>query len=616
MWGSDIAGTQPRSPTRPHFLLRPGPALVLLVLVSLAYNWYYLRGGFQADDYIFLDMLRQDPLPYSRWLGFWSTFDVPALTSIWWFEGGSGETGGFWRPLPALLIEGSVRLFGERALPLHLLSIVVHGLVGGTLFLLVRRVTGRPLLALLAGLLFLSCEDHSMGVGWISTVTDLVCVLFVNLSLLGHALWLERRRPWSLAASLAALVPALLSKESAVVAPVLLALMTLAMPRGGEVELPRLNLSSLKSRAAGFLGDWLSWVPAVALLVVYLVLYKLLGFGGINSGMYIDPLDHPGRYVAHLVEHLPVMWLATLSPVPPSLAMFMPETIPLLAAAGAVAFVLWLAGLWSMRRSALVAWAMAVYILALLPQMSTDAAERGLYFPAVGSSILLALLLIQVGFLARRVGAAAARSSILTRIIGWAVLLVVLVPGVILSAAMPFMYLPSFERPSKDAAIIFPYVEDKHPDHILLLNTPGAFHTFYMSPIVAYHTGRNIDLRVLSSMNGVVSVERVDDHSFVLRADRAGWLTNVFAGMLRSPKPPQPGRAYEKGIFTATLLEMTPGGRDVLVVRFEMNLPLDDSRLLFLQWDGEAFRPIDLAALPVGETVTLADTSDVWASMW
>ena len=611
MWDTETAGTQPGSPARPHWT---GPAVALLVLVSLAYNWCYLKGGFQGEDYIFVSMLRQEPLPYSRLLGFWSKCDVPALTSVWWFEGQGMSA--FWRPLPALIIEGSVRVFGERAFPLHLLSIVVHGLVGGTLFLVVRRVTGRPLVALLAGLFFLSCEDHSMGVGWITTVTDLIGVLFINLSLLTHTLWLEKRRPWALAASLAALVPALLSKESAVVAPLAIAVMTLVMPHGREVELPKLSVLSLRAGVAGFVRDWLSWAPAVAILVVYLVLYRLLGFGGIGSGMYIDPFGNPGRYAAHLVMHMPVMWLATLSPAPPSLAMFTPETIPLLAAAGAVAFVVWVAGLWSVRRSALVAWAMALYILALLPQMSTDASERCLYFPAIGSSILLALLLMQIGPIARRAAPAAPRSPRITRIVGWAVLVCVLAPGIVLSAAMPHMYVPAFEKPNEQVASILPHVEERDPDHLLVLNTPGCMHTFYLQPIVAFYAKPSLDVRVLSSMNGVMSVERVDDRSFVLRADRTGWLTNVFAGMLRSPRPPKPGRVYEKGLFTVTLVEMTPDGRDVLTVRFRLDRPLDGPGILFVRWDGETFRPIDLAALPAGQTVTLADTSDVWGSMW
>ena len=72
---------------------------------------------------------------------------------------------------------------------------------------------------------------------------------------------------------------------------------------------------------------------------------------------------------------------------------------------------------------------------------------------------------------------------------------------------------------------------------------------------------------------------------------------------------------YERDLLTATVVEKTADGRDLLAVRFRLDRPLGDPDLLFLRWDGEAFRPIDLAALPTGERVELADTSDVWASM-
>jgi len=599
--------------TQPHPLLRTGPVLVLLLLVSLFYNWYYLGGDFQADEYFFLNMLRQDPAPYSRWLGFWAVDDVPAITNMWWFEGGG--VGVFWRPLPSLLLEASIRVFGEHPFPLHLLSIVIHGLVGGTLFLLLRRLTGRPLAALLAGLLFLSCEDHSMGIGWIATMTDLICVLCVNLALLAHTLWLEQRQPWALPATLAALALALLSKESAVVAPLAIVLMTLFMPRGRESMLP-VPGRPLRQRAAGFVRDWLSWMPAVILLAAYLALYKLLGFGRMNGGLYVDPFSNPGRYIAHLIENLPIMWLATLSPVPPSLGMFVPQAVRALVVAGTAVFIVWAAGLWYLRRSRVAGWALTVYILALLPQMSAGASERALYFPSIGASILLALFLVQIGPIARRTTPTARRAPALTRIVGWAVLLGILLPGAFLSATMPFMYLPSFERPNKDAASIVSYVERRAPDYVLVLNTPGLFHTFYIPPIVEYLAGRSVDVRVLSSMNGIVSAQRINEKSFVLRVDRKGWLTNFFADMLRSSAPLRRGKVYHKGILTATLLELTPTGRDVLAVRFDLNRPLNSPDILLVQWDGEIFRPIDLATLPPGQVVTLADSSDVWASMW
>lgn len=269
-----------------------------------------------------------------------------------------------------------------------------------------------------------------------------------------------------------------------------------------------------------------------------------------------------------------------------------------------------------MRRSALVAWAMGFYILALLPQMASDASERALYLPAIGSSILLAFLLVQIGPIARRISPDTPCPRKLTRMVGWAVLVCILVPGVVLSTTMPLVYVPSFDKPNEEAASIVPHLEERDPNHLIVLNTSGPLHTFYLHPIVQFYRGPTLDVRVLSSMNGVMSVQRLDDRGFVLRADQKGWLTNFFAGVLRSPRPPKPGRVFNRGILTATFLEMTQGGRDILAVRFDMDRPLDDPSILFMEWDGDVFRPIDLAALAAGKIVTLADTSDVWGSMW
>lgn len=606
--------TAPAKLQEPVLWMRRGALAVLcLMLVSFTFNWFYLLGGFQADEFFFLNALREDPLPFSRWLGLWSIEEVSAFSGIWWFEG--ADMGVFWRPVPSLIFEGSIRLLGERALPLHLLSVVIHGLVAGALFLLVRRLSGRLLVALLAGLCFLACEDHSMTVGWIATQTDLICSLFIMVALAAHAAWLQKRKLWLLVISLAALAAALLSKESAAVVPLLLVLMTLLMPRGRDEELFGTTAVSLRARLLGFVRDWLSWIPALVFLAMYLLAFKLLGFGGLSSGLYIDPLTDPGRFVARLASHVPVMWLAALSPVPPSLAMFMPGTIPFLATAGVLLFAVFAAGLWWMRRSALAVWAMAVFLLALIPQMGAGASERALYLPAIGSSILVALLIIQIGPVARRVSPGAPRAPVFTRAVGWAMVVVVMVSGALLSAVYPFMYMPSFEHLRENVVTAVPHIEERQPDHVLLLNAPGFFYVFYPPSIIDFYGGCEADVRVLSALNGIVSVTRSDDRSFVISTDRSGWLTNVFAEMLRPPGIPEIGTSYEKGLLTATVLEMTSSGRDVAAVRFELDRPLADPGLLLLRWNGNSYTPIDLSMVPVGKKIVLADTSDLWASM-
>ena len=332
--------------------------------------------------------------------------------------------------------------------------------------------------------------------------------------------------------------------------------------------------------------------------------------------MYTDPLAHPLRYLGRLVVHGPVMWLATLSPVPPSLTWFSPELLAPFAVAGLVAFAIWVLALWPLRGSGLVLWAGAFYLLALLPQMSAGASERALYFPAVGASILLALLLERIGFVARRLAPEGPPAARPTRVGGWLALVVVLVPGVLLSATMPFAYLPSFQRPGRDTITAVPHIAERQPEHVVILNTPGSMYCFYVQPTLEHQLGRALDVRVLSSMNGIMSVEPAGERELLLHADRAGWLTNPFAAILAGTGAPRLGKEFEEELFTATPVALTEDQSDVATVRFRMNLPLDDPSVLILAWDGTAFVPFDPTTKKAGQETLLADTSDVMASMW
>ena len=117
---------------------------------------------------------------------------------------------------------------------------------------------------------------------------------------------------------------------------------------------------------------------------------------------------------------------------------------------------------------------------------------------------------------------------------------------------------------------------------------------------------------LLSSCNALMTVERVDERSFVLRADRAGWLSNMFARVMRTTPVLTPGATYHQEGFEATLLELTADGTDALAVRFD----LDPKRpMLLMRWNGKTFEKFDLNAIEMGKHQVLADTSDVWASM-
>lgn len=586
--------------------------LLTLPVLALALHWPYLGSGFAGDDVILLNLLREGTAP-PWWQGLWSVTDLPCVKSLWWASA-LGE-GGFWRPLPSLVIQASLALFGERAFPLHLLAILLHGVVAVLVAALAWRLAGNSRLGLLAGVAFLACEDHSMVVGWVTTITDVLGTTFVAAALLAHALWLEHRRPATLVASLLAVTLALGSKESAIVAPLgLVGLSAVAharaAQRGGQGGgwLPALG----RDRAA--------WWPALAIMAGYLVTHRALGFGVGSSLLYADPFSEPLAFIRHLVVQAPVLWLATISPVPPSLAVFVPSTQPWLAGLGLATFGLFLFALHPLRREPAAWWALLFYLVALVPQTGAEGGERALYLPLLPGSLLLALLASQVGALARR-GVAPAETpgaaTAASRLGGWWIIAGVLVPGLVLSAAFAFVYRASFELPERQVRSLVALVEAHRPEHVIVLNTSGPFLTFYLGDEVSWRVGRRVDVRVLSSLNGVMTAERTSDRAITLRTDRRGWLTNMFAMVFRTSPRLERDQSFRTGLFTAKVVELDTTGTppDALAVRFDMTRALDDPRVLVVTWTGDAFAVFDPAGWPPGGRRVLADTSDVWASM-
>ncbi|HEX9109498.1 MAG TPA: hypothetical protein VF832_19790, partial [Longimicrobiales bacterium] len=363
---------------------RPGVIGVLLALAfmagSLALNWPYAREGFQADDLLFVNILRQDPLPFSRWRGAWSApiEGCPSFRTLWWFE--DGAVGSFWRPVPSLAFEGSLRLFGDNALPLHLLSILLHGLVAFTGACFLARLTERRRIALLAGVLYLLCPHHGTAVGWISAGSEVMCVLFLNLAFIAHLRWREARRPAWLAVSLGLLVLALASKESAVAGPAGVVLL--------EWFLARLEAPGWRARARAWRRAAVIWAPACLLLVAYLAAYRVLGLGGMENLDYTDPFRHPVAFITQAAARLPALLSALLSLLPPSTALFVPASVAFFVVAGAALFVLWLPAVRSVLRGPADGWVLAYVLVTLLPQLATDAHERLLYYPLVLATYL------------------------------------------------------------------------------------------------------------------------------------------------------------------------------------------------------------------------------------
>ena len=454
-----------------------------------------------------------------------------------------------------------------------------------------------------------------MGVGWIATITDLMCVAAILGALLAHTAWLQHRRLGSLLASVGLLAVAFPCKETAAVAPAALVALSFFLPDGTESQPVRWSLRALWERGWRLLRDPLSWVPAVAALAVFLGGYRAFELGGMNNLLYLDPMVQPAAYAAVALPRMAVLWLATLTPIPPSLTMFTPWTLVPLAIAGGVLLVAFGWALWPSRSRGVIAWAGVLYLVALLPQVGTDASERALYFPYLFAAVLLASLLVPLRVPFARWRGDRPAPSRREFWVGWNVAAAVLIPGLLLSATMPAAYVGSLQKPEQDALTALPIVEDRDPDPLYVLATAGLFSTFYTGGVLSHHHGELVDVYTLFSGNAVVSVERTGPRELLLRADRGSWMSNPFARIVRTDPVLHLSRTYETPRFTATLEQLTQEGDDVLAVRFVFVDALDAPGQVFVAWGEEGYELVDVAGLAVGVLTPLSDTSDVWGSM-
>ena len=345
-------------------------ALAFLVVGLLAYA-PYLPSGFAADDFIFINMM-EGATPHNPWLGFWA---VPAdqfrgFTQLWWIA--TPPAGAFLRPLPSWTLTALYGAFGRNAVPFHITSVLIHAAVALTAFFLLRRLSGRDLPSLLAALFFLICEDHAMTVAWVTTITDLMCALFLNLALLCHVIAREERRPKLFAASLVFFLVAFASKETAAIYPAVIGVYELLFAdRLAEDEKP----AGPADRIRLMLKSWWAWTVPLLVFGAYMVFYRSL-LPPISTMMYVDPFSQPGRYLATAIPNIPLMFVALLSQFLPSIALMVPGTLYIAAGLGLVLALLLVWALLPYRNEPVLWFSLVVFTLALLPGLATDPGER------------------------------------------------------------------------------------------------------------------------------------------------------------------------------------------------------------------------------------------------
>ena len=287
---------------------------------------------------------------------------------------GTGST--FFRPLWMLLNWLIYQIFGNNALPFHLVNLGLYALSTILVWVIVRRLVGERL-AWLVATAFALYPRHAEAVVWIGASTD---VLATTLALAALAWMLCIRSPILAAVGSTVLAgAAAMTKESTFPLPVLaLLVLWIAVPGPGT---PR--------------EMWRRWTPLAMLgldFVLFVLRYKVLG----GLGGYSPHSVTPGR----VVEALGSLAVAAFTPAQLEILrqpVFVLVPLAVLALAG------W--GVWALIRSGdrlrlrIFSVGVAWVVVSFLPlynsavNLNTAEGERLLLLPSVGL-LLAAVALI------------------------------------------------------------------------------------------------------------------------------------------------------------------------------------------------------------------------------
>jgi hypothetical protein len=282
-----------------------------------------------------------------------------------------------WHPLTWLSHQLDVTLFGLAAGRHHLVNLLLHTANTLLLFTLLNRLTGALWRPATVAALFALHPLHVESVAWVAERKDLLCALFVFLSLLAYQRYVRRGGRTAYGLALGLFVLALLAKPMAVTLPLLLLLLDwwpLARFGGSAGAVRRLLEKSP------------FFACALASAVVTVIAQRSGGavISLVNVGLGQRLANACVATAGYLGK---TVWPTGLAPLYP-----FPLTIPHWQVWGAAALLVTMVGLalWQRRRRPWLAFGCCWYLVMLVPvsglvQVGQQGmADRYTYLPLVG----------------------------------------------------------------------------------------------------------------------------------------------------------------------------------------------------------------------------------------
>lgn len=184
---------------------------VFLVLIGFSLYLNTLNNPLFWDDY---DGILHN-LYIQNW-AYWPKFFTENLVA------GAGFLSDYWRPMILIVFSTAWHLWRDNPLGYHLINIVLHISNAILLFFILKKIFKKDGLSFLIALIFLIHPVQTEAIAYVSGIGDPLSVFFIFLSSFFFIKFLEKAKAKFLMLSTIFFVLALMSKETAIITPLIL----------------------------------------------------------------------------------------------------------------------------------------------------------------------------------------------------------------------------------------------------------------------------------------------------------------------------------------------------------------------------------------------------------
>lgn len=339
--------------------------IILIIILGFTIYSNSLNGAFIWDD----TGLIKDNVYIKNWSGLSQVF----TKNIW---AGIGDISAVYRPLQMVTYIADHSLWKLDARGYHLTNILLHLSAALALYWFINVLFNSQILALFSSLLFIAHPVHVEAVSYISGRADPLVTIFILISFVFYLKFLQAKRKADWVVALLSFIFALLSREIALIFPVLVILYHYAFKKKFEIK---------------------QFWPLLGIAGIYIALRLIF----MNTVLYDIPVETtfiqrlPGFLVAITNYTRILFWPSNLHMEYGNIlfSFLAPKAI----AGFGIILLLLICALRSKDSNRLVFFSIFWFILALLPvsnlyPINSYMAEHWLYLPSIGFFIILGKL--------------------------------------------------------------------------------------------------------------------------------------------------------------------------------------------------------------------------------